>query len=106
MANDRAGSFLIGLAVGGILGGALAVILAPRPGEEIRGELRTRGIELRERATDVADQIRERGRVAMEEQRGRLQQAIAEGKEAAAKTRSELLGRYEQAKGQEQPPTT
>ena len=100
MANDRAGSFLLGLAIGSALGGLLAVVLAPRPGEETRSDLLTRGIELKQQAGGVVDQVLERGRAAVGDQRDRLQQAIAEGKEASARTRSELLSRYEQAKEQ------
>lgn len=103
MASDRASSFLIGLTIGGALGGILALILAPRPGTEFREQLRTRGVALKERAIEVADQVRERSRAAVEEQRSRLQQAVVEGKDAAAKTKADLLSRYEQAKTQAQP---
>lgn len=98
MANDRAGSFLTGLVLGGALGAALAILLAPRPGQETRQDLRIRGIDLKERAVGLAEEVAGKGRVAVEEQRDRLQQAIAEGKEAAAKTTSELMSRYEKAK--------
>lgn len=100
MPSDRAGSFLIGLTIGGALGGALALILAPRPGEEFREQLRERGIDIKERASQMAEQVKELSRQAVEEQRARFQQAINEGKEAAAKTRADLLSRYERAKGQ------
>ncbi len=100
MPSDRAGSFLIGLTIGGTLGGALALILAPRPGGEIREQLRERGIEIKERAGQMAEQVRERSRLAVEEQRTRFQQAVSEGKEAAAKRRADLMSRYERAKGQ------
>ncbi|MHB1131943.1 MAG: YtxH domain-containing protein [Chloroflexota bacterium] len=100
MANDRASSFLIGLALGSSLGAAIAVILAPQPGEDTRLGLVTRGIELKRQAGGVVGQVVERGRVAVEEQRSRFQQAVVEGREASARTRSELLDRYEQAKEQ------
>jgi gas vesicle protein len=100
LANDRAGSFLVGLALGGGVGVVVAIVLAPRPGEEFRSQLVTRGIEIKKQAEDVVDQVLVRGREAVEEQRSRFQQAVAEGKEASARTRSELLSRYEQAKDQ------
>lgn len=78
----------------------LAIVLAPRPGEEFRSQMLTRGIEIKKQAEDVVDQVLERGRVAVEEQRSRFQQAVAEGREASARTRSEMLNRYEQAKSQ------
>lgn len=91
---------MVGLVLGGAVGAALAYLMAPRPGDEIRSDLVTRGIELKQQAEGVVDQVIEKGRVAVEEQRSRFQQAIAEGKEASARTRSDLLKRYEQAKEQ------
>ncbi len=99
---DRASSFLIGLAVGGAVGGVLAILLAPSPGGELRDQILMRGVELKDRAAVVADQVKDRGRLTVDEQRIRLQQAMAEGRDAAAKKRSDLLTKYEQAKGQGQ----
>lgn len=44
MSNERdsIGSFLAGLILGSLVGGAVAVVLAPRSGEEVRAELRSR----------------------------------------------------------------
>ena len=95
---DRASSFLIGLTLGGVIGGILAIGLAPSPGGEFRDQLRTRGVELREMAASVADQVKEISRTAVDEQRNRFQQAVAEGRDAEAKKRSEMLTKYEQAK--------
>lgn len=35
--------FLIGIAVGGLVGGTIALLMAPEAGEELRGQLRERG---------------------------------------------------------------
>ena len=98
MANDRPGSFLIGLAIGGAIGGLLAAVLAPRPGQEVREQLLARGIDIKDRATVLADQVKGSSKATLDEQKSRLQQAVSEGKEAAAKTKSELMDRYERAK--------
>jgi gas vesicle protein len=50
-------SFLGGLALGTLLGGALALILAPQSGEETRGQLRDTSIQLKERASGVAGSL-------------------------------------------------
>jgi gas vesicle protein len=98
MANDRAGSFLLGLSIGSAIGGALAFLLAPRPGDEMRADLKTTGVEIKERASTIAEQAKDMGLAAVDEQRSRLRQAVTEGREAADRTRADLLNRYERAK--------
>lgn len=122
MSDDSHGwEFFTGFLLGGVVGAAAALLFAPQSGEEMREELRERGIELqgrvgttaeqaRMRAEEVAAQARvrageaqERGRVVLDEQRSRLQQAIDEGKDAAARKREELMTRFEQEKSDEEP---
>ena len=76
------GEFFAGFLIGAIVGGVAALLLAPQSGEETRQRLEESGIELKER-----------GRIALEEQKAKLEQAIEEGKEAAAKKREDLLGK-------------
>ncbi|HEX9017018.1 MAG TPA: YtxH domain-containing protein [Chloroflexota bacterium] len=121
MSESEGGSgFVAGFVLGGIAGAALALLLAPRTGDENRGALRERTIELRVRAEEAAararveaDELLSRGKVILDEQRSRLQEAVDEGKEAATQKRSELLSRYRTAKESgelpetdELPPTT
>lgn len=98
MAGDRAGSFLLGLTIGGVIGGVLAFLLAPQTGEDTRAEVRSRGIDLKERATTMVGQVKDLSRATVEDQKQRVQEALAEGREAAAKKRTDLLEQYEQAK--------
>ncbi len=49
--NER---FLQGLLLGLLLGAVLGVLLAPKRGAEIRRDLASRGIELKERAGELA----------------------------------------------------
>lgn len=81
------GGFLVGFILGGLVGLAVGILLAPQSGEETRTVLREKGIELKVRAEDLT-----------EEGRARLEEAIEEGKEAAAKKRDELTKRLETEK--------
>ncbi|MCL5736546.1 MAG: YtxH domain-containing protein [Actinobacteria bacterium] len=101
MADNKAGSFLIGLVIGGALGAVLAFVLAPRPGDEVRQDLYERGLELRKRAGETVDQVVGVGRTTVDEQRQRVQQAMEESREASARTREQLMSRFERAKGQQ-----
>jgi gas vesicle protein len=50
--------FLGGIALGLVAGAAIALFFPPQDGEEAREQLRDTGIELKERATQAAVQVR------------------------------------------------
>jgi len=100
------GSFAVGLILGGAVGVALGMLVAPVPGRETREKLRRKGGQLRDRARehaasvadDVADRLRvnaddvmtrvrsmagdviDRGRSVVEERAGHLPDAFESGK--------------------------
>ena len=95
---DKSGDFLAGFVLGGLAGAAIALLLAPQPGEETRSLLKDRSIELRERADElsteakrVATELQEKGLTALESQSDRLKDAVQEGKAAADRTKDDLL---------------
>jgi hypothetical protein len=49
--------FMTGLLVGVAVGFGLALLLAPKSGEELRGDLMQKGIELRDKAGQIASQM-------------------------------------------------
>jgi gas vesicle protein len=106
--GGSAGFFIAGLLVGAALGAVAALLFAPAPGEETRELLSQKGIELKGKAKELSDEAKERAealeaqsRIVMEEKRARLQEAVEEGKKAAAKTKEELLGKLEKARSAE-----
>ena len=97
------GEFFAGLLIGAILGAGAALLMAPQSGEQTRQKLQERSVELKDKAVDAssqardrADGLRERGRIILDEQKVKIEQAIEEGKAAAAKKRGELLGQLEE----------
>ena len=46
--ESRCGDFFAGLIIGGFIGAAIALLLAPQRGEETLAQLREKGIELKE----------------------------------------------------------
>lgn len=115
--EDKGGpGFLFGLLVGGALGAAAGMLLAPRPGSEVRGQLadqaelvRARRLgafddqlgELRTNLNEVRDIMRE----AMAEGREVLREAIEEGKRASARAQEELREQYRENIKPEPPET-
>lgn len=83
--------FMVGFVVGGLVGAVVGMLLAPQSGEQTRAQIAERGIELR-------DELQEKVPVIVEEQKGRVQEAIERGKEAAAKKRQEILAELETEK--------
>lgn len=95
------GAFLLGA----ILGAGVALLLAPRTGEETQRDLKERAVRLRdaaeERARGVHRQVEER----LEQARGEVQErvesireAVDSGRQAAQQARVELEGRIERSK--------
>jgi gas vesicle protein len=73
MKDSGIGSFLAGIAIGGLIGAAIGLLLAPASGEEMR-----------EQVNEFVD-----GR------RAAFDEAVNEGKAAAQKARAEMLGGYD-----------
>ena len=54
--KDQTASFFTGFLIGGLIGAATALILAPQSGEETRAQIRDKSIELKDKAeTTYAD---------------------------------------------------
>lgn len=72
-------AFFVGVATGVLIGYGLGVMLAPQEGAESRALLRAQTRQLGEQQRELADKVRSRVEVAVEE-----------GKRAAAEKRGEL----------------
>jgi len=93
--SDRGGNagFITGLALGALAGATLAMVLAPQSGEDTRDLLVAKAREASERARDTAGDAGDllaRGRQIVAEAKARIDAAVTEGKDAAARQRSNL----------------
>lgn len=97
------GSFLSGVIIGGLLGAAAALLLAPQSGEETREIIKEKGIELRDkaqetaeeartRATELAHQVESRSKEIYDQQRERITKAVESGKSAMEQKKTEMGG--------------
>ncbi|MFV1857761.1 MAG: YtxH domain-containing protein [Anaerolineales bacterium] len=104
--NNDFGAFVSGFMIGGLIGAAVALLLAPQSGEETRLMIRDKGIELKDqvettagdarvRAEEMAQDARarasdaqQRGQVVLEQQKSRIEEAIEAGKKAAKDTKA------------------
>lgn len=117
--NNEFGAFISGFFLGGIIGAAVALILAPQSGEETRTIIRDKGIELKDKAAVTAEETKARveksatdakikaeelakqakdkssdlmqkGQVVLEEQKGKLSEAIESGKKAVTRKADDI----------------
>lgn len=58
--KDESLAFIAGFVIGGLVGAATALLLAPQSGVETRAQIREKGIELKGRAEDIAEETRRR----------------------------------------------
>ena len=65
MKDSGFGSFLAGVVIGGLIGAALGLLLAPRTGEELRGQV---GEFVDSKRAELGDAVNE-GRAAAEQAR-------------------------------------
>jgi gas vesicle protein len=113
--RDSGLEFFAGFVIGGLVGAAVALILAPQSGEETRAQLKEKGIELKARAGELAVEARQRAEELSEEARKkaeelsaetrkkveeiiadtrvRLEEVIEEGRKAATKKKDEILAK-------------
>jgi gas vesicle protein len=87
--KDNFGSFLVGFLVGGIAGAVVALLYAPQSGEETRGQIKEKAIELKDKTTVVLDETyhkaEEAGKEAVTKAQGLIKTAQTKAKEALKK---------------------
>jgi len=89
--SDR-GLFVVGLFVGALAGAAATLLLTPYSGEEVRGQLKEKGIELKTEAerlaTDAksqAQELQEKGRIVLSDNVKKAQDAVQVAQDKLAK---------------------
>jgi gas vesicle protein len=121
MNNNRGFEFLTGFVVGGVVGAATVLLMAPASGKETREQIRVRSSELKNRGEALGNEakaqvqkatkegqkrvsdVQERTGLALEEQKARLVEAIDAGKQAASQRKDELMNRFEDNKAPKVP---
>lgn len=121
MNNDRGFGFLGGFLLGGIVGAAIALLLAPMSGEETRDQIRSEGVALKNRSQEFGNDRMEQAQKmvkqgqkgvsaaqarfgsAVQDEKDHLQEAIDAAKHAASQRKDELLHRFEEDKAPKVP---
>ena len=79
--NDSGGSFVLGFLIGGLVGAAVGLLIAPKSGQDTRAELTERSEAWRNRAEEMAANLRERVGPAIDTARDRINPTIDSARE-------------------------
>ncbi|MCA9935252.1 MAG: YtxH domain-containing protein [Ardenticatenaceae bacterium] len=115
--NSDFGAFLAGFVIGGLVGAATALILAPQSGHEMRSQLAERSHDWRQAGGERFQHVRETAvsyandyTTKAQELGGQVQQqariVLDSSKEQAAKMREQVASRMQQAEETEETETT
>lgn len=92
--NNDLGAFLAGFVIGGLVGAATALILAPSSGEEMRTQIAGKSRDLRHSGSERMAQYRDRAEQSFADASGRMQEqariVLDSGKERAAQMRGQV----------------
>ncbi len=99
MAEDgsRLGSFLRGFMIGGFLGVMAGFLFAPKPGKELRSELREKGEEAFGEARHLYSDACRRAKSILEEARLKTREVLNEAEERASAVIREARAEAEKA---------
>lgn len=84
--NSDFGAFLAGFVIGGLVGAATALILAPQSGEQMRDQIAHKGQELRQLGEERVQHYRELADAYTEEYRHKAEEVVADARERIAHT--------------------
>jgi gas vesicle protein len=96
------GSILAGVVIGALVGGALALLFAPKRGTELRTDLTGAVDDLKDRAEQVIDDLQAsasdlvtRSRDVLDRTRENIARSVEAGKEAYVQKKDELTSQLE-----------
>ncbi len=73
------GSWMLGMFIGGMIGGTVALLMAPQPGMQTRAQIARTGSQLRDRAMEAVEDARSRVSDVADQARTRVSQMMSGG---------------------------
>ena len=90
-------SVVTGLLVGGLIGAGVALLMAPRSGEETRAEIRDKAMEYRDRTRDVVNETVSQARSKADELKEGVMEKADDLKRRGKQTAAQQLDHMAQA---------
>jgi gas vesicle protein len=83
MSDNSTRNLLVGFLSGAVLGGIIALLYAPKPGKELRGDLRRKGGEFAEDIEEYLQDAQDKARTIINEGKERSSALISDAKRKA-----------------------
>jgi len=103
MSEDRDDLNFLGalglLAVGAVIGAAVALLLAPKTGEETRELLREKGTDWARQARERSSELAKRAQETMSDAQIKAQEYLGRGREVVEDTSAQLKAAFEAGRG-------
>jgi gas vesicle protein len=96
--NNEGAAFFAGLVIGGLVGAALALLLAPQSGEETRAQIRDKSLEYKDLAEERILEARQRATEAGHRAQEQISTLQEKSKEALVKGKETATGAIEKGK--------
>ena len=81
--RNGGGEFFTGLVIGGLVGAAIALLMAPQSGEETRAQIRDASLELKDRTNEIIAEAREKAEAITADARRRAEEITADARKRA-----------------------
>ncbi len=94
--DNEFANFLAGFIIGGLVGAATALLMAPQSGEETRAVIKEKSIEIKDKAVVTAEDARARAERALEDARIKAEEAVSE-----VRTRADEVARLSKERASE-----
>ena len=78
--RNGGGEFFAGLIIGGLVGAAIALLMAPQSGEQTRAQIRDASLELKDRANETLAEAREKAEAITADARRRAEEITADAR--------------------------
>ena len=91
--RDEFGAFLVGFIVGGLTGAVVSLLFAPQSGEETRALIKDKSIELRDYASQTAEEALARAEAAASDARTRAEELAKVARARAEELATEVRDR-------------
>lgn len=95
--NNDFFTFFAGMVIGGLVGAATALLLAPASGEETRAILRDKSIELKDKAVEYGQDVQLRAEKALDDTREQLEVVLEDLRDRTSELSQMLKHEKEQA---------